>query len=393
MNVLWLSADAALYEYAGNRHGGWISALQTELIKRSDVHLAVAFPWHEDFVSTDETCVYYGVKAIRHPIFGFIRKQNQQMERLKAIVEDFHPDVIHVFGTENGLGLVCKITSKPVVVHIQGILASYFETFMPYNISWLDYIVGNPKAYISYNAWKQFIPREREIFRHCRYFMGRTEWDSGIVNLLAPHATYYHCEEMLRPEIVASRQWSYQERKPHVIISVLGGPVYKGTDVILRVAALLREETNVDFIWNVYGVSDLHFAERLTHIKSTNVGVFPCGKISVEALAKQLQEASLYVHPSYIENSSNAICEAQYIGLPVIATNVGGTSTLVKHNSTGILIPSNDIYSLATQIQRVINNPTLAVELGSHARDVAQKRHDTQSIVGQLMHIYEAIKQ
>ena len=144
MKVLWLSADSALFKYAGDRHGGWISALQAEVIKRSNVRLAVAFPWQDDFVSKMEACVYYGIKEIRQPIFGFDRKQNQQLERLKAIIDDFQPDMIHVFGTENGLGLVCKITTIPVVVHIQGILSSCFETFMPYNMSWKDYIFYYP---------------------------------------------------------------------------------------------------------------------------------------------------------------------------------------------------------------------------------------------------------
>ena len=393
MKVLWLSADSALYEYAGNRHGGWISSLQAEVIKRSDLRLAVAFPWQYDFVSDGESCVYYGIKAIHHPIFGFARKQKQQMDRLKVIVEDFQPDVIHVFGTENGLGLVGELTTIPVVVHIQGVLGPYCETFVPYNMSWADYLIHYPKAYVGYNAWRKFIPREREIFRHCRYFMGRTEWDNGIVSLLSPHARYYHCDELLRSEIMNGTPWHYHGRKPYVITSVIGGPIYKGTDIILRTAALLKAETNLDFVWYVYGVNDLRFGERLTGISGESVGVFPKGMISAGALVAQLQDSSLYVHPSYIENSSNAICEAQYMGLPVIATNVGGTSTLIKHNTTGILVPSNDIYSMAAQIQRVIDTPALAAVIGTRARETAQMRHDANAIVNRVIQVYEEIKQ
>lgn len=357
----------------------------------NEIVMAVAFPWSEDFVEQKDECTYYGIKAIRHPIIGFAAKQKKQLQRLSAIVENFQPDVIHVFGTENGLGVVCQVTSVPVVVHIQGVLGAYFETFVPYNLSWIGYIIRNPKAYIGYNAWKKFIPRERDIFKHCRYFMGRTEWDKSITQLLSPDAKYFHCDEMLRPEILCANAWQYQNRTPIVISTTIGGPVYKGADVILRTAALLKREANIEFVWNVYGINDLKFAERLTGIKATDVDVVPCGKIDVDSLVGRLQSSSMYVHPAYIENSSNAICEAQCIGLPVIATHVGGTTSIVEHEKTGIIVPANDIYTMASQILRIANDMNLSVKLGTEARLCALVRHNPQRILEQLMHVYNEI--
>lgn len=389
MRVLWFSADSALYQYASNKHGGWISALQREILKVEDIELGVAFPWRDDFRGSEDKCIYYGIKAIKYPLLNFSRKQSRQLSRIKEIVDDFQPDVIHVFGTENGLGLVCQCTSIPVVVHIQGILGAYFETFVPYNMSWKDYVFRNPKAYLAYDAWKKFIPREREIFRNSRFFMGRTEWDKSITRMLSPHSQYFHCEEMLRPEIRNAEPWQYKEREPFVISSVFGSPIYKGGDVILRTAALLKAETSLNFIWNVYGINDMRFAEQLTGIMGANVGVVPRGRVDVVSLISHLQNSSIFIHPSYIENSSNAICEAQYLGLPIIATHAGGTTSLVKHEENGLIVPVNDIYMMASQIMRVAEDYIFAMELGRQARREAQKRHDPKLIVRQLMYVYD----
>ncbi len=52
-------------------------------------------------------------------------------EKLKQVVDDFMPDIIHVFGSEQQLGLVSSVTEIPVLLHIQGLLNPIYNALLP----------------------------------------------------------------------------------------------------------------------------------------------------------------------------------------------------------------------------------------------------------------------
>ena len=184
--------------------------------------------------------------------------------------------------------------------------------------------------------------------RNGRFFMGRTEWDRAYVSLYAPHARYFHCEEALRPSFFDEMARTVPETP--VFVSTLSGPLYKGHDVVLKTAKVLCETGHADFEWLVFGVPDLRFAERKTGIRADDVHVRPLGTVAAERLRQELLSCTAYVHPSYIDNSPNSVCEAQVLGVPVVATNVGGVASIVEEGKTGFLVPANDPVSLARKM-------------------------------------------
>ncbi|NOQ32161.1 MAG: glycosyltransferase [Helicobacteraceae bacterium] len=110
--------------------------------------------------------------------------------------------------------------------------------------------------------------------------------------------------------------------------------------------------------------------------------------VNQEVLLNGLLEANFYVHPSYIDNSPNSVCEAQILGIPVICTNVGGVSSLVEDNKTGFLVPANDPIKIADIIVSTYNNESLLNEISENEISVAKKRHNPDSIKRDLIMIY-----
>lgn len=108
-------------------------------------------------------------------------------------------------------------------------------------------------------------------------------------------------------------------------------------------------------------------------------------------LVEILKKSSFYVHQSYIENSSNSICEAQLLGLPVLATAVGGTPSLIKNNFDGFLIPVNDPLYTASLISNLINKPVFLNEVSQNAIISARKRHNVNIIVNKVINSYKKI--
>lgn len=79
-----------------------------------------------------------------------------------------------------------------------------------------------------------------------------------------------------------------------------------------------------------------------------------------------------YVLPSTTEGLSQAILEAMYMGLPVVATRAGGNPDLVKEMENGLLFDDENIEELAYQLQRILDNPELAKTLSDGAKHTAQ---------------------
>lgn len=157
--------------------------------------------------------------------------------------------------------------------------------------------------------------------------------------------------------------------------------------MILKTALILKESGIGDFEWRVFGVQNLRFAESKTGIRASDVGVCPMGIVSAEQLRDSLLLCSVYVHPSYIDNSPNSVCEAQILGVPVVATNVGGVSSLFTPEKTCCLVPSNDPLMMASRIRDAVRNP----ELFCSDRSACLSRHNRSAIVEKLFAIYREI--
>ena len=71
---------------------------------------------------------------------------------------------------------------------------------------------------------------------------------------------------------------------------------------------------------------------------------------------KNLKASNVLILPSRIESSPTSIKEAFYLKIPVVATNVGGVSELVKNGITGILVPSDNFEKIVTSVNHLLEN-------------------------------------
>lgn len=406
--VLWFAVTSSLYEnkIAGHNGGGWISSLETIVRSVKDIELAIAFE-HSDsiFKKKIDGVTYYPINAwssIKSRLAKKIQIQSEEkyiIPKCMEVIADYNPDVIHVFGAEWCFGLIAKHTQIPVIIHIQGSLPSYYNARFPVGVSLWDIMFSTKisvlRKLIVFKGdflFKKKAIREENILRLCKNFMGRTDWDKSIVHLYNSQAKYYFCNEALRESFVNSNTyWVYPERKKTLLVSTLSGPWYKGVDVILKTANLLKKNTLLDFEWRIYGISDCGFYEKHFSILSSEVNVKVMGVVSQEVLLDGLLEANFYVHPSYIDNSPNSVCEAQILGVPVICTNVGGVSSLVEDKKTGFLVPANDPVKIADIVITQCQNEHFLNKISKNEVSVAKERHNPEAIKRDLLMIYNEI--
>jgi len=389
----------------GTRHSGaWIDALVRSIKNQPAVTVAIAFlskDRHEPYC--EEGVFFYPLHqkntllARVDRFWNFTKTDAAIVEACECVIADFKPDVIQVFGiAESSFGLLCGRTKIPVAIHIQGLLAPCLNAWVPPFYTLWNYTVANGKTVksivLTWRAWKynqHLARRERHVLRSCRYLLGRTHWDKAYSRLYAPQSTYFHCGEMLRDIF-----YTASERKteaPVTFVSTLSNPLYKGHDLILKTANALKETGVADFTWKVYGVTQMSMAERKTCIRAADVNVRCMGVATPEQIKDALLSCTAYVHPSYIDNSPNSVGEAQMVGAPVVATNVGGVSSMVQHDDTGFLVPANDPFAMASTLLRLVHDPMLRDRISENAKQCAIRRHDRHAIVDGLLETYRTI--
>jgi glycosyltransferase involved in cell wall biosynthesis len=115
------------------------------------------------------------------------------------------------------------------------------------------------------------------------------------------------------------------------------------------------------------------------------------GNLSEKDMCERYLKSHVFVCPSSIENSSNSVGEAQLLGVPCVASYVGGMSDLISQRKTGILYRFEEIQMLANGVCEIFYNDTMATELSKRGKEEAFFRHNSKINAQQLCSIYESI--
>ncbi|MBR1574638.1 MAG: glycosyltransferase [Bacteroidales bacterium] len=425
MKVLWFANTSSNFAAGDNPYngGGWVSSLETEISPH--VELAVAFLTRQALdprqgvvhSSPGSRVAWSRVKrhgVAYYPIYnGHDRSRADRMKTLFrgearqefdlvanyiSVVEDFAPDIIQVFGSEHSFGLVSEHTDVPVVLHVQGIMNPYFKAFLPPGVSWGDYIFDSlkPGCFLHrlfiHERWKEACRREQRILRAIGNYLGRTAWDHEQVRQFNPSARFFEGGEIMRQPFYDADIEAISDIPTQLtLVTTISEPTYKGYDLVLRTGKLLKEKYGLPFTWQVFGNVDPGFFERVTGIRTEQAGITLAGVASAQQLVEAIAAASLYVHPSYIDNSPNGVCEAQLLGAAVVATRVGGVPSLIEDGVTGFLVRPGNPEEMAERIVAMYRNKELLRRVGANARRVALVRHDRRRIADDLLGVYREL--
>ncbi len=110
-------------------------------------------------------------------------------------------------------------------------------------------------------------------------------------------------------------------------------------------------------------------------------------------MANVYKSLDLVVLSSRTEGLPNIVLEAMAAMKPVIATDVGGTSELVIHNKTGLLVPSHSLHALTQAMEYALSHPDTMQEMSSAALDYIRKEFAFQKNVDRTVELYRALIQ
>lgn len=417
MKVLWITnivfpeALALLGENSEfNESGGWLIGGASEIIRRSDLQLIVASVSKR--VKDLKRIIGKGIIYYLIPMGRGNEFVNNEYEKYwKIIKAEEKPDLVHIHGTEysHGLSYIRSCTNRSnIIISIQGltsVIEHYFFAGLSYstvlrNLTIHDLLVGGMLS--QKKAMRRRGRFEIEMIQSVSHVIGRTSFDKSHIEDYNPSVHYHFCNETLRPEFYSGR-WSYSKCKPFSIFLSQASQPYKGAHILFRALSLIKVRfPNVTVRIAGFDVSQLRSIKDLKYY--TGYGRYlkklckeyhleDCitylGQLNGDCMKQEYLSSNVFVCPSSIENSPNSLCEAQLLGVPCVASYVGGIPDLIPNQSMGFLYCFDDFVMLAKIICDVfLQSPEYE---NAPVIEMANKRHDQKENYNRLIDIYSSV--
>ena len=387
MNVLWLAPFPHARRASAAHPAPWLATLAAALRAVPGLRLTVlgcesGLPAAEE--AYEELGVRYVFLNAPGPRLDLLTLCARRVALLRAWLRRHHRayDVLHVHGSEYQFPAATAGLDRPVLLSVQGLLGECLK-YLPAGPSWRRAL------------WTLGAYYERRYLPLVREFSCRTAWDKAHAARLNPRARIHHNWEMLRPEFAgaAPRPPGPAPARPQFLF--MGGTqVMKGFRETMQAFDLVRGQGPARLVL----VGDSVPAQLAAYLRAHPPRhLDPALDLDLRRFQSAPQLLELFrasvclLHPSYIDNSPNSICEAQAAGLPVVASAVGGVPSLIADGETGLLA-SLDPHLLAAQALRLCYEPALARRLSTQAQALAAARHDPATILNRTLAIYKQIQ-
>lgn len=152
---------------------------------------------------------------------------------------------------------------------------------------------------------------------------------------------------------------------------------YKGIKEAIEAINILHKK-NYKLKLHILGSGTLqnYYENLLKELHLENYIIFDGILSGGEEVINWLETLDLYIQPSYTEGLPRALIEAMSVGLPAIATNVGGIPELLSPDN---IINPHDSTALALKIENLINSQHLRFYFGK-LNYMKSKEYDKQSL-------------
>jgi len=141
--------------------------------------------------------------------------------------------------------------------------------------------------------------------------------------------------------------------------------IWKKAQEMISLKSILEKFPNVTFYWagdGIYRQKILDALEKHENFKWLGSLEYP------NKVRKFLSSIDIYLLLSGYDTFGMTIIEAEVMQVPVIATNVGGTSEAMINGKTGYLVNQGDIKEIESKINLLLNDENLAKQIGNDGR-------------------------
>ncbi len=391
MKIAWLSqynVFKLLPEIKLNRevilhNSSWIHSLSEQLGLKKEIELHIITYSH--LVDQSQTIIkngiYFHVIKYSFPFtnrgfpwylpFDKLSGYYSFAKAARKIINEIRPDVVHVHGTEGGYFTPAAKKNIPYIISIQGIISEIMKI--------------EPTI-----AGLLQIPFEDHAIKKATYFGCRTNFDSGFVKKKNRDAIIFDLPEAMN-SVFFENDW-----KPLPELSLLFvGSIMKRKGIEDLIQSINKLKVSFpDIRLKVIGSGTKKYTDYLKQIvekKALLSNVFWLGARSPIEIASELSKSTLFVLPSLMDNSPNCLAEAMAVGVPCIATKVGGIPSMVTDKIDGMLFEKHDVNKLVDIIQLLVRDKELQKKLSVNAKAKAFQRNYPPNVAEKYIEVYKSL--
>lgn len=398
--------------------GGWLNALFDNIKYNDKIKKFIIISFYDGRhleKIIDKNIIYYLI-----PLKNKLKYQKNLKNKLINIYKENLPDLVHIHGTEYPFSLsaleACKEMNIKSLVSIQGLVSicglnnNYYAGLklkdLICNITLRDIIKNDLLLFQSYKFRKRGI-YEKRCIELADYIIGRTSWDYANIYNITDGKKYLKCNESLRNSFY-KEIWDINKVTRNTIFISQGSYPLKGLHkLIMSMNIIKRKYPNAKVFVAGNDIINYNSSNYKEKIKLTGYGkylkklirkykledsIIFTGLLTEEQLVNKLLNSHVFVQTSSIENSSNSLGEAMLVGMPCVASYVGGTSDMLQDKEEGMLYPFSSPEMLAKYIVDIFDNDSLAIKLGTNAKKHALVTHSIVNNANQMIKIYKEVQ-
>lgn len=390
-----------------------MEALLREFQDSDDLEIVVLSTWARGkrLYHREGNVTYHLLSCGHASSFNYRSRSN--LGQIRSILAEEKPDLVHFWGTEYPFGFAVSecMGNLPSVIFIQGLLceiARYYQAGMTSrelrtayslrDVLKLDWIGQQQRRYFRASM------RERAMIANSGHVISENSWVDAHCRAIDPDVVSHQCELSIRPEFSGFR-WLGATTNPRYIMCNASGYPIKGLHMLLKampsVLSRYPETTLLVPGHSLMPGSGLSqwarttgYARYIRHlIRKTGLlgNVRFLGTLTPNDMAEWMSRSSAFVVPSAVENQSSSLKEAMTVGVPCIASYVGGIPDYVVHGNNGLLHRFEDHEMLSEHLRAVLGDSALAESLSAGAlRTMAAERASGRT-ADKMRAIYSAV--
>lgn len=261
--------------------------------------------------------------------------------------------------------LLLKMFKKPIILHMHGsCFKEFYSDLSKFGKKYCNHILNKAdKIIVLSDSWK-------------KYFSSIVKQENIIV---------------IKNSVNVDQKCDKLKKTSECIFVFLGRQgKRKGVyDLLKSAKELNRKYSNFKLI--IAGDGEINEVNKIIREEKLDNIIVNKGWISAEERSTILENADVFVLPSYNEGLPMAILEAMSYGLPCISTNVGGIPEVITNMENGILIDAGDIKALHDAMEYMIININKRQMMGRKAFENICQNYNEKNELTKLDNLYNNI--